>query len=368
VALSGNGVVVQLTAPSTPTLAAGSDSGTKGDSITNVNTPTFTGTSTSGTSVNILADGVKVGGGPVTGGAYSIATSVLADGSHAIIAQAVDAAGNVSPSSAALSVTIDTVAPVVTAPVSNLNAGSALKLNAANFANSTIPVTVTWSATDGSGSIASYQLQQKKDTLNNLVTTTGTFTDVSPAPTGTSVTLDLQMGQVLALRPIVLNSYTFQVRACDVAGNCSAFAGAPKFQMLPVDDSLTSPLLNGAGSVGYSGNWSTGAVSGAYNGSVHFTTATGATAKLNNVTFNVTADVAWVSTRGPDRGIATVTVDGVTQTVDLYAPTAQPAQVVFATHGLRGGAQHQVQVTSTGTRNTASIGTRVDLDSFVAIR
>ena len=49
VALSGNGVVVQLTAPSTPTLAAGSDSGTKGDSITNVNTPTFTGTSTSGT-------------------------------------------------------------------------------------------------------------------------------------------------------------------------------------------------------------------------------------------------------------------------------------------------------------------------------
>ena len=58
----------------------------------------------------------------------------------------------------------------------------------------------------------------------------------------------------------------------------------------------------------------------------------------------------------------------MTQTVDLYAPTAQPAQVVFATHGLRGGAQHQVQVTSTGTRNTASIGTRVDLDSFVAIR
>ena len=80
--------------------------------------------------------------------------------------------------------------------------------------------------------------------------------------------------------------------------------------MLPVDDALTGPLLNGAGSLAYSGNWTTGAVSGAYNGSVHFTTATGANAKLTNVTYNVTADVVWMATKGPDRGIATVTVEG----------------------------------------------------------
>ena len=48
--------------------------------------------------------------------------------------------------------------------------------------------------------------------------------------------------------------------------------------------------------------------------SVHFTTATGANAKLTNVTYNVAADVVWIATKGPDRGIATVTVDGVAQT------------------------------------------------------
>jgi hypothetical protein len=256
---------------------------------------------------------------------------------------------------------------VATAPVMTMAAGSAVTINPTNFANSTVPVTLTWSATDAVGA-TTYQLQKKTDTLNNLITTTGTFTDVAPAPTSTSVTLDVALGQLLLARPIVLNSYTFQVRACDAAGNCSTFAAAPKFQMLPVDDSLTGPLLNGAGSVGYSGSWTVGAVAGAYNGSVHFTTATGANAKLNNVTYNVTADVVWIGTKGPDRGIATVTVDGVTQTVDLYAPTVQPAQVVFASNGLRGGAQHTVQVTSTGTKNAASTGVRVDLDGFAAIR
>ena len=181
------------------------------------------------------------------------------------------------------------------------------------------------------------------------------------------MTLDLALGQMLIGKPITLNSYTYQVQACDVAGNCGTFTAAPKFQMIPVDDSLTGPLLNGAGSIGYSGSWTAGLVPNAYNGNVHFTTAVGANAKLNNVTFNVNSDVVWVSTKGPDRGIATVTVDGVATTVDLYAPTQQPAQVVFATKGLRSNTQHSVVVTSTGTKNAASTGVRIDMDSFMAI-
>jgi len=46
----------------------------------------------------------------------------------------------------------------------------------------------------------------------------------------------------------------------------------------------------------------------------------------------------------------------------------QAAQVMFASNGLRGGAQHTLQLTSTGTKNAASTGVRVDLDGFVAIR
>ena len=372
VALSGSGAAQPVATPSRPALAAASDSGVVGDNITRVNTPTFTGTAPAGTTVSILSDGVSVGSAATTGtGTYSVVTSVLADGNHVITAQAKDAAGTLSLASAGLNVTIDTVAPVASAPQSSLSSGMAVKIDTANFANSSIPVTLTWSGTDA-GSIASYQLQQKKDTFSLVgitsTTTTGTFAPVAtPAANSTSVTLDLALGQMLVGKPVTLFSYTFQVLACDVAGNCGTFTAAPKFQMIPVDDSLTGPLLNGAGSIGYSGSWTSGLVTGAYNGNVHFTTAVGANARLNNVTFNVNSDVVWVSTKGPDRGIATVSVDGVATTVDLYAPTAQPAQVVFATRGLRGATQHSVVVTSTGTRNAASTGVRVDMDSFMAI-
>src|SRR5439155_13979933 len=102
-------------APSTPDLADASDSGASNtDNITSVTTPTFTGTAEAGSTVKIFSDAVQVGSTTATGGAYSLATSALSQGTHSITATATDAAGNVSPSSAALSVTIDTTAPTVT--------------------------------------------------------------------------------------------------------------------------------------------------------------------------------------------------------------------------------------------------------------
>src|SRR5207302_441979 len=54
------------------------------------------------------------GTGTATGGSYSIAVSALTAGTHSITATATDVAGNVSPTTGALSVTIDNVAPTVT--------------------------------------------------------------------------------------------------------------------------------------------------------------------------------------------------------------------------------------------------------------
>ena len=54
-----------------------SDSGTRGDNITNVTTPTFTGTAEAGSTVSIFSDLVQVGSGTATGGAYTITTSAL---------------------------------------------------------------------------------------------------------------------------------------------------------------------------------------------------------------------------------------------------------------------------------------------------
>jgi hypothetical protein len=100
-------------APSTPDLGEGSDSGFDEDDYTNVTTPTFFGTAEAGSTVKIYSDSILVGSGVATGGTYSITTSALADGAHAITATATDRAGNTSSVSNALTVTIDTVKPAI---------------------------------------------------------------------------------------------------------------------------------------------------------------------------------------------------------------------------------------------------------------
>ena len=103
--------------PSTPDLEAASDSGTSGsDNVTNDTTPTFAGTAEAGATVTIYIDGVEKGSGSASGGSYRITTSMLTDGSHSVTATATDAAG-ASPTSGALSFTIDTsaAAPTVSA-------------------------------------------------------------------------------------------------------------------------------------------------------------------------------------------------------------------------------------------------------------
>ena len=106
-------------APAQPDLDAGSDNGQfNNDNLTNDNTPTFTGTgATAGNTIQILANGVQVGSGPVAGnGTWSVTTSALTDGVKSFTARQANASG-ASGDSTALSVTIDTVAPTVSAPL-----------------------------------------------------------------------------------------------------------------------------------------------------------------------------------------------------------------------------------------------------------
>ncbi|RRN76935.1 hypothetical protein EIM50_22150, partial [Pseudoxanthomonas sp. SGD-10] len=80
-------------APSTPDLAASSDTGTSNtDNITNDTTPTFTGTAEAGSTVTLYdTDGTTVlGTGTATGGSWSITASALGEGSHSITAKATD--------------------------------------------------------------------------------------------------------------------------------------------------------------------------------------------------------------------------------------------------------------------------------------
>ncbi len=102
-------------APSTPDLVATSDTGdSASDNITTDITPDFTGSAEPGGTVSLYADGALLGTTSVDGtGAWNFvwatdaSVAPLGDGSHNVTAIATDAAGNMSPSSSALTVTVE---------------------------------------------------------------------------------------------------------------------------------------------------------------------------------------------------------------------------------------------------------------------
>jgi hypothetical protein len=227
----------------------------------------------------------------------------------------------------------DTTAPVVQPPQQAFPTGATL-------GTSTIPTKLIWSATDEGGSIASYQLQRS--------TNGGSFTNVSLASaTSTTKTLQLSPG----------STYQFRVSATDSAGNSSDWATGPAF--------LVDAQQENSGAIVQTGSWTQQALTSAYGGGVEYAKAKGSAAQ-----FTFTGhDVAWVTTKAPNRGKATVSVDGVVvKTVDLYASTAQFKQMVFSQSNLDPTVSHTIAVQVLGTKNSASSDTRVDIDAFVVLR
>ncbi|SFC61201.1 Ig-like domain-containing protein [Massilia yuzhufengensis] len=113
-------------APAAPALAAASDSGNSGDGITNDATPTLTGTA-EGRAWVALYEGETLLGETraASNGSWSITVDSgksLADGARNLTVVQTDRAGNTSAGSAALALSIDTIAPAPAAPV--LVAGS----------------------------------------------------------------------------------------------------------------------------------------------------------------------------------------------------------------------------------------------------
>jgi hypothetical protein len=103
-------------APSTPDLAAASDSGSSStDDITGVTTPTFSGTAEVGATVRLYDGATEIGSIVATDGTWAIASNrTLAAGSHAITATATDSAGNTGAASAVRTVQILTSGPATT--------------------------------------------------------------------------------------------------------------------------------------------------------------------------------------------------------------------------------------------------------------
>ncbi|GJD92176.1 hypothetical protein BHAOGJBA_5729 [Methylobacterium hispanicum] len=102
-------LTIDTAAPGAPSVTA--------PALTNDSTPTITGTAEAGTTVTLLS-GTTVLGTAVAGanGTYTFTpTTPLPDATYVLRATTTDAAGNVSGASAATSVRVDTIAPVVPA-------------------------------------------------------------------------------------------------------------------------------------------------------------------------------------------------------------------------------------------------------------
>jgi Concanavalin A-like lectin/glucanases superfamily/Bacterial Ig-like domain len=93
--------------PGTPDLQASSDTGASSmDNITENSSPTFDIACVDGSNVILYKDYFNIGSGLCIGGIASITSTKLPAGSHNITARQVDLAGNISPASTTLAITI----------------------------------------------------------------------------------------------------------------------------------------------------------------------------------------------------------------------------------------------------------------------
>lgn len=204
-------------APLSLDLAAADDSGiSNSDNYTNVTTGlTISGTAEAGSKVELFAGTRSLG--TVTAGADGKFTKDidLAEGTHSIRATSTDLAGNVSPSSVALSITVDTTAPpALNAPV--LTAATDSNVATDGVTNKTA-VTLTGSAP--AGAVVS---------LYNGETLIGTATATAQGNYALSTTL-------------VEGSHAITAKVADTAGNISE---ASPVRTIVVDTTLPAQVTN----------------------------------------------------------------------------------------------------------------------------
>ena len=223
------------------------------------------------------------------------------------------------------------------------------------IANSTLPVDLTWT---GTGTSSELQMATGATTA-----ALGAFTNVALTPTSaTSTRVRLAMGTAAG------KAYQFRVRSCRGAV-CSAWANGPKFTLQPLDDAAIPAAL-------FKGTWTNVALAGTYGGTLKRSSTSANATLVPAVSFTVSGNAAWVSTLGPNQGLAQIQVDnGKPEVVDTYAPTVQTGRVVWARDALAAGT-HTVTLTVLGKKsplnagacNTGAKCAQVDVDLATIIK
>lgn len=223
-------------------------------------------------------------------------------------------------------VVADGIGPTVAAPRTTL-------LTKRTLGTSTVPVRVSWAASDPSG-IARTPVQRS---VNG-----GGWTSVAQSsPTVAAADDNLPTGA----------SVRHHVRATDRLANTSGWATGSAVR--------TAVYQQTSGSITWGGTWHTAGSTSASGRSLRYATGSGASA-----TFRFTGSgVAWVAPQSSGRGSARVLVDGVyAATVSLRTTASHSRQIVFAKNWPT-NATHTVKIVVLGTKGHA----RVDVDAFVRL-
>jgi hypothetical protein len=269
VSSAGSIVVVDTTAPaapSVPALTAASDSGRSStDRITNDTTPTFSGTAENSATVTVYDGAVPTGSGVSLSANWTATSSSLAEGVRTISARATDLAGNISAASAAMTVTIDTVAPASpTEPnMRDLDDSGASEID--DVTNDVQPI---------------FQGDTERRSIVTLLDD-GVVIDVSSPVNSGRYSVS---GTLLAD-----GTHAITVTATDPAGNVSAPSSAATVVVDTVAPSTTAPSLTAASDTGVS---ATDQLTRLTSVSVTGTTQAGATVVLRDNDVQVAAGVA----------------------------------------------------------------------------
>ncbi|MEE1945818.1 MBG domain-containing protein [Pedobacter sp. KR3-3] len=228
-------------APSIPDLIAADDTGISNtDNITNKNILTFTGTGAEANAlVRLYVDGVEKGSANANGsGDWSVTTSTLTEGNHAITAKVEDAVGNLGAASATLNITIDRTAPnapLVSSPANgSIIYTGAPAIGGTAEVNSSIDVIIDGStisnatATDASGNWTYTPTVALTDGAHTVkVTAADIAGNVSPQSNSNTFTIDLSStinvsGTITAMSTTYATASApkaFSVAATNLAGS-----------------------------------------------------------------------------------------------------------------------------------------------------
>lgn len=224
----------------------------------------------------------------------------------------------------------DTTPPTVTPPRAvGIVPASAIP------SSGSIPVRLTWTGTDARSPMY-YELTRRIGVAGGNASV---LKDYTGPPTIDQL---LPAGQ----------SYTYTLRGRDERMNTTDYAVGPTFTVARYGETSSA--------IRYTGSWASSSSSSFWGGTTRRSLTAGATASL---TFTGRS-VGLVSFRAPDRGAATIYVNGIkVAIIDLYARTKHARQIVWSMDWST-SATRTVTVRVAGTPGRA----RFDIDGFVTVR